>query len=309
MEWRPVKSINFSLLAGEEIASTLGKRGTQTDITLYDKKESGIIRTYVVPNGFPEKIQSLLQAINLAEYAIIHLDTLDRFAGEQILALDALRRTDGILSHNINVDHDSVLRAVKDTVVEKYRFVEPSDIRVDTLNFDPMVKHGDARVVVDHCFDVKGVGTVALGRVISGSISKYDTLVLQPRGVQATIKSIQMHDDPVGDAISPARVGLALKGVRPDQVRRGDVLCGGTMPIVSDTISLNFTKVQYYKGEPTVNQMCIASVGLQVVSGKISSTEPLSISLDRPAVYEIGERCVLLKPESSIRIMGSGALL
>ena len=54
-----MRSINFVVLGEQTIANDFGKKGTTTDLTLYDKKESDIIRTWIVPNGFPEKIQPL----------------------------------------------------------------------------------------------------------------------------------------------------------------------------------------------------------------------------------------------------------
>ena len=78
-----MESVNFSMLGDPSIAESLGKKGTSTDLTLYDKKESGIIRTWVAPNGFPEKIQPLM---HLAEYAVVNITTLDKFAGEIVLA-------------------------------------------------------------------------------------------------------------------------------------------------------------------------------------------------------------------------------
>ena len=62
-----IQSINFVILGKQDLASEFGKKGTETDLTLYDRKESDIIKTWVIPNGFPEKIQPLFQAINLAE--------------------------------------------------------------------------------------------------------------------------------------------------------------------------------------------------------------------------------------------------
>ena len=132
--------MNFAFLGGEDVASTLGKAGTRTDLVLYDRKESGIIRTWVMPGGFPEKIQPLLQAVNLGEYAILHVDVLDRFAGEQILALDMAGMTGGILSHSHMVDHDSLMRAVRGTAVDGYRFVEPQRIREAASEFGPAPK-------------------------------------------------------------------------------------------------------------------------------------------------------------------------
>jgi hypothetical protein len=50
-----VKSINFVVLGKQEIASEFGKKGTESDLTLYDRKESDIIKTWVIPNGFSRK--------------------------------------------------------------------------------------------------------------------------------------------------------------------------------------------------------------------------------------------------------------
>ena len=94
-----MKSVNFVILGEESIANDFGKKGTVTDLTLYDRKESDIIRTWIVPNGFPEKIQPLFQAIYIAEYVIVYVSSLDKFTGEQIIALDVLGKKEGILSH------------------------------------------------------------------------------------------------------------------------------------------------------------------------------------------------------------------
>ena len=306
-----MESVNFAFLGGEDVASTLGKAGTRTDLVLYDRKESGIIRTWVMPGGFPEKIQPLLQAVNLGEYAILYVDSLDRFAGEQILALDMAGMTGGILSHSHMVDHDSLMRAVRGTAVDGYRFVEPQRIREAASEFGPAPRDGDTRVAIDHCFDVKGAGTVALGKVVSGSISKHDDMLLAPAGATVNVKSIQMHDDPVDTARSPARVGLALKGVRPQDVSRGDILCDmDSPPRVATKVHIDFAKTPFYKGEPSPNQMCLVSVGVQIIPAKFASTDPVVMALDRPAVCEPGETCTVLKPDSpGVRIMGGGRIL
>ena len=87
-----MKSINFVVLGEQSIASDFGKKGTITDLTLFDRKESDVIKTWVLPNGFTEKIQPLFQAINLAEYVILYVASLDKFVGEQMVALDILKK-------------------------------------------------------------------------------------------------------------------------------------------------------------------------------------------------------------------------
>ena len=118
-----MESVNFVILGDQEIATDFGKKGTSTDLTLFDRKEAQKIYTFVTPNGFPEKIQPLFQAIALAEYVIFHVNALDKFTGEQILALDALGKKEGILSHSYDVDEARLDLMIKGTVLEGYKKV------------------------------------------------------------------------------------------------------------------------------------------------------------------------------------------
>ena len=304
-----VKSINFVVLGKQDIAADFGKKGTVTDISLYDRKESDIIKTWVTPNGFPEKIQPLLQAINLAEFVIFFVDKLDKFTGEQIIALDSLKKQKGILSHSFEVDESKLDSMIKGTVIENYAKAEPDKIKEEMDKIEPIIKEGPSEMVVDHCFDVKGVGTVILGKVTVDKIKQYDNLKLYPSGSDVLIKSIQMHDDPVTESICPARVGLAVKGVKPDDVGRGDIISQENAVLVTSEIELEFTKSPFYKNEISEGQMCLVSVGLQIKAAKFSSINPLKLTFEKPIAYHTGDIAVILKPESStIRILGSGPI-
>jgi len=305
-----VESINFVVLGKQDIASEFGKKGTETDLTLFDRKESDIIKTWVVPTGFPEKIQPLFQAINLAEYVIFYVDKLDKFTGEQIIALDSLKKEKGILSHTFDVDETKLNLMIKGTVVENYVQVDQDKIKEEMDKFKPLSNESPSEMVIDHCFDVKGVGTVILGKVTCGKIKQYDNLKLYPEGIDVLIKSIQMHDDPVSESICPARVGLAVKGVKPDDVSRGDVISEKDAVTVNSTITLDFVKSQFYKGDIAENQGCLVSVGLQIKAAKFVSITPLKLQFEKTIVYKPGDIAVILKPESNtIRILGNGAIL
>ena len=305
-----VKSINFVVLGKQDLASEFGKKGTESDLTLYDRKESDVIKTWVIPNGFPEKIQPLFQAINLAEYVIFHVDKLDKFIGEQIIALDSLKKEKGILSHTFDVDESKLNMMIKGTVVENYTRVEQDKIKEEMNALEPITNDNPAELLIDHCFDVKGVGTVILGKVSNGTIKQYDNLKLYPHNIDVLIKSIQMHDDPVSESICPARVGLAVKGAKPDEVGRGDVISvEGTVEIKTE-IELDFEKSPFYKSEITENQGCLVNIGLQTKAAKFSSITPLKLVFEKPIVCKKNDIAVILKPESTtIRILGSGKIL
>ena len=311
-----IKSINFVILGKQDVAAEFGKKGTVTDISLYDRKESDVIKTWVTPSGFPEKIQPLFQAINLAEFVIFHVDKLDKFTGEQIIALNSLNKEIGILSHTFEVDEQKLDAMIKGTVVEKYIKVDQDKIKEEMDKIESLSSQGEPEMVIDHCFDVKGVGTVILGKVTNGKIKQYDNLKLYPAGIPVLIKSIQMHDDPVEESLFPARVGLAVKGVKPDEVARGDIIssentAGNDNSLhVTTEIELDFKKNPFYKSEIAENQGCLVNIGLQIKAAKFTSISPLKLVFEKPIVCKKNQIAVILKPESTtIRILGSGKIL
>lgn len=304
-----VRSVNFVVLGKQDIAVEFGKKGTETDLTLYDRKESDIIKTWVVPSGFPDKIQPLFQAINLAEYVILLVDKLDKFTGEQIIALDSLKKEKGILSHTFDVDESKLNMMIKGTVVENYVKVDQDKIKEEMDKLEPITNDDPPEMVIDHCFDVKGVGTVILGKVTNGTVKQYDNLKLYPAGIDVLIKSIQMHDDPVGESVCPARVGLAVKGAKPDDVSRGDVISTEGAVDVKTEVELDFQKSPFYKNDIAENQGCLVSIGLQIKAAKFTSISPLKLLFEKPVVCKRGQIAVILKPESlTIRILGSGKI-
>ena len=304
-----MRSVNFVVLGEQTIANDFGKKGTVTDLTVYDRKESDIIRTWVVPNGFPEKIQPLLQAINIAEYVIFYVASLDRYTGEQIIALDMLNKKNGILSHSYEVDENRLHSMIKGTVLQNYRKIDSPNIKEELIKLPPVSNDGSAQIVIDHSFDVKGVGTVVLGKVLQGTINQYDNLKHLPSGTDVMLKSIQMHDDDVKQAVCPARVGISLKGIKPDEVGRGDIITSDESFEIKHELEIDFKQSPFYKGEISENQMCLVNIGLQVKAAKFSSISPAKLILDKPVVCRKNEIYVLIKPEStSVRVIGSGKI-
>ena len=304
-----MRSINFVMLGEQSIVNDFGKKGTTTDLTLYDKKESDIIRTWIVPNGFPEKIQPLLQAINIAEYVIFYVASLDRYVGEQIVALDMLGKSDGIISHSYEVDENQFNSMIKGTVLKNYKKIDSPNIKQELPSFEPIINDGPIQIVIDHCFDVKGVGTVVLGKILQGIVKQYDKLKHLPSGSEVMIKSIQMHDDDMKEAVCPARVGLSLKGIKPDEIQRGDILTIDDSLEVKTELLITFNQSPYYKGEISDNQMCLINIGLQIKAVKISSISPFKLILEKPIICKKNDTCLLIKPESTtVRIIGSGKI-
>jgi selenocysteine-specific translation elongation factor len=115
-----IESINFVCLGQTEFINELWKKGQSSDIPTYDKKKDNRIVTYVIPSGYPDKIQPLITAVNLAEYSIINNNKLDMYLGEQIVAVDLLQLDKGFLLHSYEVDNQTLTSLLKDTVLSSF---------------------------------------------------------------------------------------------------------------------------------------------------------------------------------------------
>jgi len=237
------------ILGDNNIANELGKKGTTSDIAIYDLKTSDSIFTWALPLTFPDKVQTLMQVVNLAEYAILNVTKIDRHLGEQIIALDSVQFRDGFIVHSHDIDEADLKSITRNTSVSNFKFVDDvAQLKNEISILEPKPNEGPLMIPIDHAFDVKGVGTVVLGVVKQGSVRVHDQLKILPDGMDIIIKSIQVHDDPVNETKSPARVGLALKGIDAERISRGNVLSvPGYLKLSDGVIPVKFKKNSYYR--------------------------------------------------------------
>ncbi len=70
----------------------------------------------------------------MSEYVIFYVDKLDRFTDEQIITLDSLNMTQGIIYHSFDVDEIWLLDMVRGTVLERYRLVKQDDLKFSMMS-------------------------------------------------------------------------------------------------------------------------------------------------------------------------------
>jgi elongation factor 1-alpha len=79
------------------------------------------------------------------------------------------------------------------------------------------------RIPVQDVYSITGVGTVPVGRVETGVLKVGDTVVFEPAGVSGEVKSIEMHHEPIPQAIPGDNIGFNVRGIEKTAIRRGDV--------------------------------------------------------------------------------------
>jgi len=300
-----MRSINFVILGDYSIAKELGKKGTESDITIYDKKSNNSIYSFITPTLFPDKIQVLIQSINMAEYAILNIDKFDRYLGESIIALDILNLRDLFILKNDTLDIDK-LNNILNTTRFNYKYLDLEELKVEIDKLAIKSKGLEPLVYIDHVFDIKGVGTVVLGILKEGKIKVYDELIIMPLERNVTIKSIQLHGNNVEEAVSPARVGLALKGVKANEISRGDMISNINRLSNAKELIGKFDKSPFFNEPINESEVYMLALGLQIkaVKAQVNNCK-IILTSEKSIAYSKDNIALLLKPDSKKnRIVG-----
>lgn len=95
---------------------------------------------------------------------------------------------------------------------------------IDKFNLPPKEDTKPLRLPIQDCYSIKGAGTVPVGRIETGVLKVNDKIILNPSGLQADVKSIEMHHEAMKEAHSGDNIGFNIRGVERKQINRGDVV-------------------------------------------------------------------------------------
>ncbi|MGE5273438.1 MAG: selenocysteine-specific translation elongation factor [Verrucomicrobiota bacterium] len=157
-----------------------------------------------------------------------------------------------------------------------------------------------ARLYVDRVFALRGIGTVVTGTLWSGTIGEGDVLRVEPRGLEARVRSVQVHDRPVERAEPGQRVAVAVPGVERGRIVRGDALVEPRAFPVTYRLDVALEEVDDVPAAVTVH-LGTADVPARLVRhGRYAQ-----LRLERPVVAARGDR-VVLRARSTV---GGGVVL
>lgn len=80
------------------------------------------------------------------------------------------------------------------------------------------------RMAIDRCFSIKGAGCIVTGSVISGSVTKEQSLMISPSGNEARVRSLRVQDQEADTAYTGDRCALNIAGpnISISSIQRGD---------------------------------------------------------------------------------------
>jgi selenocysteine-specific translation elongation factor len=319
-------NLTVAVLGALGYAGNFAKKGTSTDITLYDLKKGEATVTLIEPTRYPERLAPLFYACSLAKKALVVVDELSSSLGEQLVMLQCSDIKSGYFVLRNYIPKEKIEPLIKGTNLEKFEFLidDPNLIREKLLTEAEQVKPAESTanpigtVPVDHAFNVKGVGVVVLGIVVNGVVAKHAALKALPGDKTAQVRSIQKHDDEFDLASEGDRVGFALKNVEVEDLDRGTVLTNDPKVRTSSKLEAEASLVKYW--QMPIKESMVMHVGhwTQFVTAKVEaasetgdSRKPkLTLAFDKPLVYYPDDKAVLMYLEGAkLRVAGTVTLV
>ncbi|DBA92633.1 TPA: hypothetical protein ACH3X1_002851 [Trebouxia sp. C0004] len=132
----------------------------------------------------------------------------------------------------------------------------------------PLQPNGPFKFAIDHCFAIRGQGTVLTGTVLSGAAKVGDSIELPELKVNKKIKSMQMFRRPVHSCQQGDRVGICVTQLDAALVERGVACTPGALPTFNSAIAA-VDKIRFFVGQMPSRLKVHITVGHQTIMGEI----------------------------------------
>ncbi|RWS23978.1 selenocysteine-specific elongation factor-like protein [Leptotrombidium deliense] len=164
-------------------------------------------------------------------------------------------------------------------------------------------KSGGFLMAVDHCFLIRGQGTVLTGTILQGSVKINDNIEIPSLNIIKKVKSMQMFKKPIDEAIQGDRVGVCVTQFDAKALERGIVSMPGLLKNLYAAI-VSVKCVPYFKGACKTKSKFHVSIMHDTVMAKVtffSAINKLEFSFDNEFQYldELPEKVENLEENGS----------
>jgi selenocysteine-specific elongation factor len=177
---------------------------------------------------------------------------------------------------------------------------------------------GIFRLPIDRVFSITGFGTVATGTLISGSVTRDQSVELYPHERSLRVRGVQVHGESAGRAVAGQRTAVNLADIEPSELVRGDVLSepGRFRPVtrVDCRLQLLPSAKPLKHRAPVHFHAGTAEIGAEVrLLGGATTLQPGNVGfarivLKQPALLLPGDRFII-RMFSPVVTIGGGMVL
>lgn len=122
---------------------------------------------------------------------------------------------------------------------------------------------------VDHCFSIKGQGTVMTGTVLSGSIQVNSNIEIAALKEVRKVKSIQIFRKAANHALQGDRAGLCVTQFDASLLERGLISTPGILPNANAMV-ISLKKIRFFKQDISSGSKFHVSIGHSTVLSTVT---------------------------------------
>ncbi|MBU2615672.1 MAG: translation elongation factor EF-1 subunit alpha [Nanoarchaeota archaeon] len=172
------------------------------------------------------------------------------------------------------------------------------------------------RMPVQDVYEITGIGTVPVGKIVTGVMKVGAKVVVLPgrtgKGIEGELKTIEMHHETIPQADAGDNVGINIRGVGKKDIARGDVICEASSPCpIAEEFIATITVINHpsvlAKGYTPVFHVHTAQVPCQI-SEIIAQLNPATGETlkESPEYLKNGESAkVRIRPQGNLCIEAS----
>jgi selenocysteine-specific translation elongation factor len=301
------KCLVVSVPINNGIADFIGKKGAEDSLTYYNRIYNKDVIVAITPTDLEDKFYGLAESLILSDQIILQPKEINKLFGEILIAASLTQKRIILIEDDL-LDYGKIdllskqlgitlEKCNKENIIEKIE-----DYKV------PEIDNSDkCRVDIDKSFVVKGAGTVVLGIVKKGEVKVHDKLYMKD-SKEVVVRSIQSQDRDVQEAPLNTRVGLALKGVDPDEFKKGDTLTNYKLEpkkVINGKIKL--TEVNKEIINQNTNYLFASNFSYTNASVESFEGDSITLNLDRMISIETGDKFMLIR-KNEPRIFAYGTV-
>jgi len=302
----------------EAFQSSIAKKSEAEGIAVYHRTEGGRRYSFLDTSDYPSRIQGYARIASICDHALYLFPKSGKLSqpdGELAVLLESFGLPGTLELIDGSVFPTTAGFALKGTVLSSYR-VEERPLASSSIDLSHARSRKDwpssgTLVYVDRAFTVKGVGTVALGFVLSGTVSVHTQLRPVPgqEGLTVDVKGIQVNDVDVDSANRGMRVGLLLRGVDAKELGKCHWLDDGNFEL-SDRPTFRLEKSRYYRQEVLERDVHIQLPG-EMLPARLSAMGTSTVSASLPVRVPVWEglRATIIDLNGKVLRIAGGATL
>jgi selenocysteine-specific elongation factor len=179
------------------------------------------------------------------------------------------------------------------------------------------ITQAPARLPIDRVFTMKGFGAVVTGTLISGTVASEDELEIFPEGRKVRVRRVQVHGQPVDQAVAGERTALNLTGIAKDDMSRGMTLAAPNAFQTTSQIDVSLNLLPSAKDLKDRTRIHCHSYTFETIAEvRLHGTNKLDhggtafacLRLSKPALILPGDRFII-RQLSPLTTIGGGVVL